>query len=107
MDELWIEAFRYNRWANLHLLDVCAKLSEDQLHLTAPGTYGTVDATFLHLLAAEQRYLRRLAELSQETFAERAGYSTAYIGMLERGERSPLPSTVEVLARALALSPEE
>jgi uncharacterized damage-inducible protein DinB len=66
LDELWIEAFRYNRWANLHLLDVCAKLSEDQLHLTAPGTYGTVAATFLHLLAAEQRYLRRLVGTKPE-----------------------------------------
>ena len=57
MDELLIEAFRYNRWANLHLLDVCAKLSEEQLQLTAPGTYGTIAATLLHLFAAEQRYL--------------------------------------------------
>jgi uncharacterized damage-inducible protein DinB len=59
LDQPWIEAFRYNKWANLHLLDVCAKLSEDQLQLTAPGTYGTIAATFLHLLAAEQRYLAR------------------------------------------------
>lgn len=60
MDELLIEAFRYNKWANLHLLDVCAKLSDEQLELTAPGTYGTIAATFVHLTAAEQRYLRRL-----------------------------------------------
>jgi uncharacterized damage-inducible protein DinB len=59
LDPLWIEAFRYHRWANLHLLDVCAGLSPDQLDLTAPGTYGTVAGTWLHLLAAEQRYLRR------------------------------------------------
>jgi len=56
-----IEAFRYNKWANLHLLDVCAKLSDERLQLTSPGTYGTIAATWLHLLAAEQRYLRRLA----------------------------------------------
>ena len=37
------------------LLDVCAGLSPDQLDLTAPGTYGTVAGTWLHLLAAEQR----------------------------------------------------
>jgi uncharacterized damage-inducible protein DinB len=61
LDQLLIEAFRYNRWANLHLLDVCAQLTDEQLQLTAPGTYGTIAATFLHLLAAEQRYLRRLA----------------------------------------------
>jgi uncharacterized damage-inducible protein DinB len=61
LDALLIEAFRYNKWANLHLLDVCATLSEEQLGLTAPGTYGTISATLLHLMSAEQRYLRRLA----------------------------------------------
>jgi uncharacterized damage-inducible protein DinB len=61
LEPLLIEAFRYNKWANLHLLDVCATLSGEQLELTAPGTYGTIAATFLHLFAAEQRYLRRLA----------------------------------------------
>ena len=60
MDAPLIEAFRYNKWANLHLLDVCAKLSKEQLQLTAAGTYGTIAATLLHLMSAEQRYLRRL-----------------------------------------------
>lgn len=59
MGPLWIEAFRYHRWANMHLLDVCAKLTDEQLQLTSPGTYGTISATWMHLLAAEQRYLRR------------------------------------------------
>jgi uncharacterized damage-inducible protein DinB len=31
-----------------------------QLQLTTPGTYGTIASTFQHLVAAEQRYLRRL-----------------------------------------------
>jgi uncharacterized damage-inducible protein DinB len=57
---LLVEAFRYNKWANLHILDVCAGLSEDQLQLTTPGTYGTITATLQHLLGAEQRYLRRM-----------------------------------------------
>ena len=61
MEPLLTDAFRYNKWANLHLLDVCAKLSDEQRQLTAPGTYGTIAATLLHLFAAEQRYLRRLA----------------------------------------------
>jgi len=61
MGPLLIEAFRYNKWANLHLLDVCSGLSDEQLQLTAPGTYGTIAATLMHLLAAEQRYLRRMA----------------------------------------------
>jgi uncharacterized damage-inducible protein DinB len=61
LEPLLTEAFRYNKWANLHLLDVCVHLSKDQVQLSAPGTYGTIAATFLHLLSAEQRYLRRLA----------------------------------------------
>jgi uncharacterized damage-inducible protein DinB len=61
LEPLLTEAFRYNKWANLHLLDVCAKLSDEQQQLTTPGTYGTIAATLLHLFAAEQRYLGRLA----------------------------------------------
>jgi hypothetical protein len=60
MDPLWIEAFRYHRWANLHLLDICLKLKPEQMHLTAPGTYGTIAGTWHHLVGAEQRYLARL-----------------------------------------------
>jgi uncharacterized damage-inducible protein DinB len=60
MEPLLVEAFRYNRWANLHLVDVCSGFSEEQLQMTSPGTYGVLGATFLHLLAAEQRYIKRL-----------------------------------------------
>jgi len=57
---LLIEAFRYHKWANLQLLDICSQLNDEQLKLTSTGTYGTIAATFLHLAAAEQRYVKRL-----------------------------------------------
>jgi uncharacterized damage-inducible protein DinB len=60
MEPLLVEAFLYNKWANLHLLDVCASFTDEQLQMTAPGTYGTIASTFFHLLGAEQRYLKRL-----------------------------------------------
>ncbi len=60
MGDVLLEAFRYNRWANMHVLDVCSSLTDDQLQLSSPGTYGTIAATLQHLLAAEQRYVRRL-----------------------------------------------
>ena len=60
MEPLPVEAFRYNKWANLHLLGTCADLSPEQLGWTSPGTYGSIADTFLHLLGAEQRYIRRL-----------------------------------------------
>jgi uncharacterized damage-inducible protein DinB len=57
----FIEAFRYHKWANLHLLAACADLTPQQLQMTSPGTYGSMAATFLHLLGAEQRYIRRFS----------------------------------------------
>ena len=57
MGDALLEAFRYNRWANLHLLDICSSLDEAKLQLTSPGTYGTIGATLQHLLATEQRYV--------------------------------------------------
>ena len=73
MGPLLIEAFRYNKWANLHVLDVCARLTPEQLQLSTPGTYGTIAATLQHLLGAEQRYLRRLIG-SEPTVSERDAF---------------------------------
>jgi len=47
---------------------------------------------------------RRAAGLTQQALAERAGYSAVYVSMLERGQRQPLPATVQLLATALDLS---
>ena len=60
MSDILVEALRYNRWANLQLLDVCSTLSAQQLDLESAGTYGSIAATWQHLVAAEQRYLSRL-----------------------------------------------
>jgi uncharacterized damage-inducible protein DinB len=60
MSEFLQQALRYNRWANLQLLDVCSNLTDDQLQLSSAGTYGTIAATWMHLLGAEGRYLRRM-----------------------------------------------
>jgi predicted ATPase/DNA-binding XRE family transcriptional regulator len=58
------------------------------------------DTSFGRLL---KRY-RRSARLTQETLAERVGYSPNYISMLERGVRIPAPATVDAFARALGLT---
>jgi uncharacterized damage-inducible protein DinB len=60
---LLVDAFRYSRWANLQLLEDCTDLSPEQIGLSAAGTYGTIADTFMHLLGAEQRYIRRLTGL--------------------------------------------
>ncbi|HEY7781328.1 MAG TPA: AAA family ATPase [Ktedonobacterales bacterium] len=50
---------------------------------------------------------RRLARLSQAALAERAGFSVSYVSQLERGERTPIPTTVELIADALAIAPTD
>jgi uncharacterized damage-inducible protein DinB len=73
MGPVLVEAFRYHRWANLYLLEVCAGLTEEQLDLTAPGTFGTLAATLTHLLGAEQRYVWRF-EGEKPQLDEREGF---------------------------------
>ncbi|HEX5414402.1 MAG TPA: DinB family protein [Chloroflexota bacterium] len=62
------DIFRHNRWANLQLLDFCAGLSDEQLSLQAPGTYGTVRDTLSHLAGAESRYVAALNEVEGARF---------------------------------------
>ncbi len=61
-------------------------------------------ATFSELL----RQYRRLANLTQEELAERAGISTRSVSDLERGiSRAPHTDTVQLLARAFGLTGQE
>jgi len=55
-----VELFKHNLWANLRLLDACAELTPEQLEATIEGTYGRIQDTFVHLLAAEGRYVELL-----------------------------------------------
>jgi hypothetical protein len=56
-----LEAFRHNSWATRQLLAFCRDLSEEQLAASATGTYGSIPATFNHLVFSDGRYLLRLA----------------------------------------------
>jgi uncharacterized damage-inducible protein DinB len=55
-----VELFRFNTWANLKLLDVCAALDDAQLDWTAPGTYGSIRDTLTHLSGSEGGYVYQL-----------------------------------------------
>jgi uncharacterized damage-inducible protein DinB len=56
--------FTYNLWANLHLLDACAHLSDAQLDATTKGTFGSVRETLMHLFASEEGYVRGITGTS-------------------------------------------
>jgi uncharacterized damage-inducible protein DinB len=51
--------FRFNLWANLRMLDACLRLTDAQLDTTIPGTYGSVRATLMHIVAGEEGYVQR------------------------------------------------
>jgi uncharacterized damage-inducible protein DinB len=59
MDELLAEAFRHNAWATKQLLGFCRNLTPEQLAATAPGTYGSILATFNHIVSGDANYLPR------------------------------------------------
>ena len=53
------------------------------------------------------RVLRRDRGISQEELGFESGYHRTYVGMLERGEKSPSLRTVFRLAIALRVKPSE
>lgn len=52
--------FNHNLWANLRLLEQCAKLTSEQLDATLSGGYGSIHATLQHIATAEQSYFARI-----------------------------------------------
>jgi uncharacterized damage-inducible protein DinB len=52
--------FAHHLWSNLRVFEACLALTPDQLAYTAPGTYGSIQATLVHLVRSEERYLTLL-----------------------------------------------
>jgi uncharacterized damage-inducible protein DinB len=55
-----VDLFRHNTWANLRLIDVCSDLTPEQMAVSVDGTYGNIKDTLVHIVDAEEGYLRRL-----------------------------------------------
>jgi len=66
------EPFRYNRWANLTLLDACAGLSDALLDARVPGISGSVREVFLHLIGGQQTFVLRTQGRQHEGELNRA-----------------------------------
>jgi transcriptional regulator with XRE-family HTH domain len=59
------------------------------------------------IVARNLRRLRQDRGLSQEELADLAGLNRNYVGMVEREENAPTVDTLEVLAQALQVEPEQ
>ena len=55
-----VDLFRHNIWANVRLFEACESLSDEQLDITIPGTYGTIRDTLFHVVRAEVSYVERV-----------------------------------------------
>jgi transcriptional regulator with XRE-family HTH domain len=53
------------------------------------------------------RSIRNTRSMSQDDLGAKSGYHRTYIGMLERGEKSPSLRTIFDLASTLGVSPSE
>ena len=101
------DAFAHHVWATLTLLDVCLRLTPEQLATEVPGTYGSILETQRHLVGADASYLfvttgGRVLRIDEDQMdlaalrAAMAGHGEAWSHLLAE---SPDPETVLVRTR--------
>jgi len=60
MTSVLLELIRHKTWAMHKLIALCQSLDPALVDTTAPGTYGTVRRTLVHLVNSDRSYYRRL-----------------------------------------------
>ena len=55
-----LRQLRHDVWATERLIAHCRQLTDAQLELTVPGTYGSVRRTLAHIVVSDEGYLTRL-----------------------------------------------
>src|SRR2546426_1041646 len=67
-----LRQLRHDVWATEKLLERCRALTDEELELTVPGTYGSIRITLVHIVAAAERYLRRFMTVPEPLLDEDA-----------------------------------
>lgn len=65
-----LRQMRHDVWATQRLIARCRALSDGQLDLAVPGTYGTIRRTLTHIVRADEGYLQRLGILAEPRIEE-------------------------------------
>lgn len=66
----------HHKWANLRMIDFCRDLTDEQLALTVPGTFGGTLQTLRHVIANEAHYLTFIAQAPViEPYAQRGDFT--------------------------------
>jgi uncharacterized damage-inducible protein DinB len=80
-----LRQMRHDVWATKKLLEHCRAVTKDQLQISAPGTYGTIQKTFAHIVRANEGYLNTYGLMPQP--------------FLEAADTTPLDEIASRLAR--------
>ena len=59
MNQPLAEMFKYNRWANLTLLEACRGLTHETLIVKPPGLSGTISEILVHIVGGQQTFVLR------------------------------------------------
>jgi hypothetical protein len=86
MNDLLVELFRHNTWANLKMIEFCRDLPPDQRDgdFKIPGTYGAIRETLHHMIGSQEGYLYTYGR-SKEPPAEAF---TTWDALVERARKS-------------------
>lgn len=90
------DVFRHNLWANMKMLDVCEPLSGEDLDATAPGTYGSVGDTLVHLIRGEEIYAMLLGADPGEPLLDQQEAARLVFDELRRRSRRSGEALVEL-----------
>jgi uncharacterized damage-inducible protein DinB len=98
--------FSHHLWANLCLLERCAGLTREQLDASIPGSYGSIEETWRHIVTSEQSYFSRIStgkryerpeNETPMTFPEMAdSLRTTGAGLIEWASKVQADDTVKV-----------
>ncbi len=67
---IFVEHFRYHRWASGLLLDASMELPVEELYLDRKASHGGVFSTLSHIYLADRLWLARLRSDAQMTYGE-------------------------------------
>ena len=88
MNQPLAEIFRYNRWANLQLIEACRSLGDAQLDTMAPGASGTVRELLMHVVGGQQTLVLRTKGRQHEGEIGRRSAWPGFDELLEIARRS-------------------
>jgi uncharacterized damage-inducible protein DinB len=82
------EIFRYNRWANLRLIEACRSLTDEQLDARVGGTSGTVRELLLHVVGGQQTFVLRTRGGQHQGELNRSSAWPGFDALLDVARRS-------------------